>query len=218
VLQGYIEQLRSISRQLKFEPELRWSDLLNLPGVVGEAPSADLNAPELAEAAEQVVSIALDQLTAMRYREGQLMAQELRRQLDQLRQIVGQIDLRAPGVVTDHRARLKQRVLAAIAESLEAGMTQSGVQDADLIREIAILSDKIDIREEIVRIQSHFVQLEELLDSSESQGRRLDFLIQEMFREANTIGSKASDALISQLIVELKSVLEQIRELVQNVE
>lgn len=223
VLQGYIEQLRSVSQQLDFSTEIRWSDLLDLPGVIGEASAVDNRSPELTEGILEAVERALDDLAAMRAKEGSLMENELRRQLDQLRQMVQQIDNRAPEVVAEHRLRLKQRVVAAIAEALEAGSSESGssdsiVQDSDLIREVAILSDKTDVREEIVRLRSHFVQFEELLSSTESQGRRLDFLIQEMFREANTIGSKASDALISRSVVELKAVLEQIRELVQNVE
>jgi uncharacterized protein (TIGR00255 family) len=218
VLQAYIEQLRSVSRQLDFAPEICWADLLNLPGVMGESSTVDIRSPELSEAILEAVERAIEDLAGMRAREGSLMENELRRQLDQLRKFVQQIEDRAPDVVAEHRLRLKQRVAAAIADATESGSSAPLVQDADLIREVAILSDKTDIREEIVRLCSHFVQFEELLSSTESQGRRLDFLIQEMFREANTIGSKASDALISQLVVELKAVLEQIRELVQNVE
>ena len=90
--------------------------------------------------------------------------------------------------------------------------------EPDLIREVALMSDKADIREELVRLRSHFAQFEQLIKAKESQGRKLDFLVQEMFREANTIGSKAGDAFIAQRVVDVKSTLEQIRELIQNVE
>ncbi len=106
------------------------------------------------------------------------------------------------------------------SESSKSGSSTANylVNDSDLVREIALITDKSDVREEIVRLRSHFCQFGELLSSTECQGRRLDFLVQEMFREANTIGSKAADATISQQVVEIKATLEQIRELVQNVE
>ena len=87
-----------------------------------------------------------------------------------------------------------------------------------MAREVLIMADKADIREEIVRLRSHFAQFQKLLADDESQGRKLDFLIQELFREANTIGSKAGDAEIAQRVVDIKTIIEQMRELVQNVE
>lgn len=221
VVLEYLEQIRSISRQLDVAPELRWSDLLALPGVFTEtleAADQEQQSEKLADSVIQALEVALNELNRMRSKEGELMAEELRRQLEQLRQVLLQIDGRAPEVIAEHRLRLKQRVTAAIEEATEFGSSDSIVQDASLIREVAILSDRVDIREEIVRLRSHFVQTEELLSGTESQGRKLDFLIQEMFRESNTIGSKASDALISRCVVELKAILEQMRELVQNVE
>ncbi len=86
------------------------------------------------------------------------------------------------------------------------------------MREILVMADKADIREEVVRLRSHFLQFQTLLDDPSSQGRKLDFLIQEIFREVNTIGSKAGDAEIAQRVVDMKSIIEQMRELVQNVE
>ncbi len=140
------------------------------------------------------------------------MLVELSSQLERLVQLTEAIRPRAPVVIDDFRSRLTSRIEAALAEST------ASLQESDLIREIAILADKADIREELVRLGSHFDQFSKLLDASESQGRKLDFLIQELFRETNTIGSKAGDAEIAQLVVDMKTTIEQMRELVQNAE
>lgn len=92
------------------------------------------------------------------------------------------------------------------------------IQSADLLREVGLFSERCDVREEIVRLRSHLDQFESYLSSQESSGRKLDFLTQEMFRETNTIGSKASDAAIARSVIEMKSLIERMREMVQNVE
>jgi uncharacterized protein (TIGR00255 family) len=196
---------------------VKLADLLALPGVVAESMPHREESPELLEAVMQAVELALTELNRMRAKEGASMAGELKSQLVQLGQLCEVIEQRAPEVLAEYRQRLKTRVATAVAEAISAGEV-APLSEPDLIREVALMSDKADIREEIVRLRSHFGQFENLLHGTESQGRKLDFLVQEMFREANTIGSKASDAFIAQRVVDVKSTLEQIRELIQNVE
>ncbi len=119
---------------------------------------------------------------------------------------------RAPMVVQAYHKRITDRVQALV---LEQGVT---VEPKDLIREVAILADRCDISEEVVRLRAHLAQYVAIIDEPESSGRKLEFLVQEMGREINTIGSKASDVEISRSVVEVKALLEKIRELVQNVE
>ena len=140
------------------------------------------------------------------------MGSELSRQLSRLAELTAEIEQRAPQVVDEYRTRLESRLTKVLAE------LGTKLQEADLAREVLIMADKADIREEIVRLRSHFSQFQKLLGDEESQGRKLDFLIQELFREANTIGSKAGDAEIAQRVVDIKTIIEQMRELVQNVE
>ena len=117
---------------------------------------------------------------------------------------------RAPSVVADYAVRLKERILLLTAES--------GLPEERIALEVALLADKCDITEELVRLESHLRQFDETLARSEPVGRKLDFLLQEINREVNTVGSKANDAEIAACVVELKGELEKIREQVQNVE
>jgi uncharacterized protein (TIGR00255 family) len=148
----------------------------------------------------------------MRQEEGQAMAQELLQLRDH---IAGQLDLirrRVPLVAVLYRDRLLERVRTILAEC------DVQIQQSDLIKEVSIFAERSDVAEEVVRLASHLDQFQVFLKEQESAGRKLEFLTQEMFREANTIGSKASDVEISRHVVEIKAALEKIRELIQNVE
>jgi uncharacterized protein (TIGR00255 family) len=158
------------------------------------------------------VTDAMECLNRMRLAEGESMGLELAQQLVKLREITTLIEQRAPKVIEEYKQRLHGRLAQSLAE------IGGQIQETDLVREILLMSDKADIREEVVRLRSHFLQFQSLLDDPTSQGRKLDFLIQEVFREVNTIGSKAGDAEIAQRVVDMKSIIEQMRELVQNVE
>jgi uncharacterized protein (TIGR00255 family) len=148
----------------------------------------------------------------MRKIEGEQMAKELLEAIANVAQRVDEIEQRAPNVVSDYRKRLENRVRAALSDLVPS------VGEIDLLREVIQFSDRSDIREEIVRLKSHLDQFVETVSAKESQGRRLDFLTQEIGRETNTIGAKANDAAIAHLVVAIKTTVEQIRELVQNVE
>jgi uncharacterized protein (TIGR00255 family) len=217
VIESYIQQCSAISSRLGVESGVKLADLLALPGVVSESMQQRDESPELLEAVTTAVESALKSLNEMRAKEGQSMANEVQTQLVLLGQLCDIVEQRAPEVLLEYRQRLKTRVATAVAEAISAGEA-APLSEPDLIREVALMSDKADIREEIVRLRSHFTQFDSLVRGKESQGRKLDFLVQEMFRETNTIGSKASDAFIAQRVVDMKSTLEQIRELIQNVE
>ncbi|MFK7735898.1 MAG: YicC/YloC family endoribonuclease [Pirellulaceae bacterium] len=214
LLLSYGEQCKTVASQLGLDHQtIRITDLLALPGVVSDPISLGSSpSPELENAVLEAVEDAIKNLNQMRLSEGQAMAQELAEQTHKLREISGKIETRSPQVVDDYRNRLNTKISAAMQA---AGHE---LQEADLAREVLIMADKADIREEVVRLASHLDQFNNLLNSGESQGRKLDFLIQEMFRETNTIGSKAGDAEIAQRVVDAKSIIEQMRELVQNVE
>ena len=140
------------------------------------------------------------------------MRQELLDNCETIRKNLDRVAELAPRVVEAYRDRLHERVRALLAEF------DVEVDKADLIREVSIFAERGDIAEEIVRLRSHLDQFAQVIDESESSGRKLEFLSQEMFREANTIGSKASDVEISRYTVEIKGVIEKIREMIQNVE
>lgn len=208
-LRSYLNQLGSLGvpNADSINPAL----LVTLPGVVEEQrdlardPHADW---PLLEATTQQ---AIDQFQAARRREGRAMADELlalgRSFADQLERIVE----RLPAVVTEYHARLLERVQTLLKDRV-------GVEPKDLIREVAILADRADVSEEITRLRAHLEQYVEVIEAPESAGRKLEFLVQEMNRETNTLGAKANDIAISRGVVELKSLLERIRELIQNVE
>jgi uncharacterized protein (TIGR00255 family) len=188
------------------------SALLTLPGVVeGFRPSAT---DPLADwpAISRAVGAALDCLEAARLQEGKAMACELQSLGQMVESYLGRIAERGPHVVQSYEKRLLERVQALVQDR------DVTVDTKDLIREVAILSDRSDISEEIIRLRAHLAQFRELLQESESAGRKLEFVVQEMGREVNTIGSKANDVEISRNVVEIKGVLEKIRELIQNVE
>src|SRR5439155_14970616 len=161
---------------------------------------------------ERTLQAALDKLQAMRREEGRAMAQELLTHRDTIAAHLERIRARIPQVTTIYRDRLYERVRTLLGE-LDVQLDRN-----DLIKEVSIFAERSDIAEEVVRLASHLGQFQEMMNDKESPGRKLEFLTQEMFREANTIGSKASDVEISREVVEIKATLEKIRELVQNVE
>ncbi|MBQ8284871.1 MAG: YicC family protein [Thermoguttaceae bacterium] len=189
-------------------------DYLRLPGVVQDASRADkTRLPEqLWEAIARAVDAALEQMQAMREAEGASMKRDLAGNLGELRKLIGEVEALAPTVVENYRRRLTERVAKALADE---GAT---LNPSDLIREIAVYTDRVDISEEIVRFYSHLKQFEETMENEATCGKKLDFITQEMFRETNTIGSKANSPDVLARVVEMKSGIERIREMVQNVE
>lgn len=209
-LQTYLQAAKKASKEYGVQIDLDWGSLLQLPGVL--ETKGNLDDPVILEAARVGIRNALTDLQRMRQAEGNSMQERLLSYLLELESIVAKIGSRASVVLQDYQLRLEQKVRAAVeSRGLELG-------DLDLTREVVLFSDKSDISEELTRLDSHLKQFHGLFQQKESQGRRIDFLLQEMGREANTIGSKANDAEISSHVVTIKVIMEQIRELVQNVE
>jgi uncharacterized protein (TIGR00255 family) len=212
-LRSYLGQLRSISGELGLAdgPTLL-AQVLALPGVVPEPASVALDLDEEWPVLERVIDEAVGRLQQMRLDEGRAMAQELLQLRDHIGGQLDAVRARVPAVAETYRERMLERVRAALSE------LDVEIDRKDLIKEVAVFAERADISEEVVRLASHLVQFQEIINEPESAGRKLEFLTQEMFRETNTIGSKASDVEISRRVVEIKGTLEKIRELVQNVE
>lgn len=212
-LRAYLEQLRPLARELGMgDGRVAVAELLALPGVVVEPDPADVDPQADWPTIESVLEAAIAKLHAMRLEEGNAMGQELLQLVDSVDRELTDVRERAPKVVADYRTKMQERVGHLVRE---LGVT---VEGSDLIKEVAIFAERSDVTEEIVRLASHLVQFRDIVKEPESPGRKLDFLTQEMFREANTIGSKANDVAIARHVVEIKGAIEKIRELVQNVE
>ncbi len=208
-LASYKEQMQEITGR---GVTIDMAALLSLPGVVEERRAATENPHEDWPALAEVVAEALGKLQGTRLEEGRAMGQELltlgRAIADRLEGIAA----RGPDVVAAYGKRITDRVQALVQAQ---GVS---VEPEHLIREVAIFAERADIAEEVVRLRAHLHQYEEVIGEPESAGRKLEFVVQEMGREVNTIGSKANDVEISRGVVEIKGVLEKIRELIQNVE
>ena len=158
---------------------------------------------------EATLNEALDQLLAMRRREGEAMKRDLSGRVDAIERMTAAVEARYPETVAEYTQRLRDAVLE---------LTGSAIDEGRLVMEVAIMADRSAIAEEIVRLNSHVHQLRALFESPEPIGRRIDFIVQELNREVNTISSKSQDIPITQLTVDLKSEIEKLREQLQNVE
>jgi uncharacterized protein (TIGR00255 family) len=209
-LASYRDQLRALKNAPGESIDL--AALVALPGVVEERRTSNEDPHEDWPALSAVLSEALSRLQSARAEEGRAMAEEL---LALGRGVAAQLDLverRGPDVVASYQKRITDRVQNLVQQF---GVT---VEPKDLVREVAILADRSDVTEEVVRLRAHLAQYVEVIHSPESAGRKLEFVVQEMGRESNTIGSKSNDVEVSRCVVEIKGHLEKIRELIQNVE
>ena len=209
VARGYYDAYTRLSKELNLPQDAPLSLIMSQKGVMKEvAASADETElqPYLLAAVENAV-IALE---GMRLREGEALADDLQARRKQVAEWSAQIGERTPQVVLEYRQKLKAR--------LEQLLEGTEMDESRLSQEVALLADRSDITEELVRLSSHFNQFDEALRSSEPVGRKLDFLMQEMNREVNTIGSKSNDAGITNLVIQIKAEMEKMREQVQNVE
>ncbi len=208
-----VEAARELADDHGLEGGLRVAELLALPGVA-RFVEREIDPENLADAVFQALDEALAQVDGTRLREGESLDREIRERLEVVGGLVESVAVRAGGVVEAVREKLRRRM-----EKLEI---ETGLLDeARLHQEIVIAADRLDITEELVRMRSHIEQFVGVLDGSGpgiAVGRQLDFLLQEMGRETNTIGSKGNDADIAHQVVDLKTELERIREQVQNVE
>ena len=206
----YKKGLAKLADGMGLRDDLSLETILRLPGVM-EAGEDEVDPVAMLPTLKRALGQALGQLQDMRSKEGANLGRDLAKRLASLRRITKRVSKRAPKVVEYHRTRLLERLAKADIDVADA-------DDERFLREVVYFTDRSDISEELTRLESHFDQVDGCLISNEPVGRKLDFLAQEMFREVNTIGSKANDSEISQEVVTLKTELEKIREQVQNVE
>lgn len=206
---AYYNCLRELAEMLDIDCQLSIIQLAQLPeAIVIEQEEEDLE--KIWPVVEKALHEALDQVISMRMREGRRILDDLLARKIRMEEILQRISERVPAVNEELFERLKTR--------LKALLEDSEIDENRLLAEAALYAERSSIAEEVVRLSSHLEQLSGMLSSAEPVGRRIDFLLQEMYREINTIGSKAPDLVISPLVVEFKSELEKMREQIQNVE
>jgi uncharacterized protein (TIGR00255 family) len=212
VLANYRRQVEELGAHSNPPETVKLETLLLLPGAVDENPIGSFDPQADWPLVRETLLEAMQNLAAMRRREGEAMQSDLKTNCAVIAAELAAIEARAPSVIESFRSRLQERVSKAVEEF------QVSLNAADLIREVSIYAERSDISEETVRLHSHLEQFAALMAATESSGRKLDFLTQEMFRETNTIGSKSSDVQIARHVIEIKAAIERIREMVQNVE
>jgi uncharacterized protein (TIGR00255 family) len=206
---GYYNSFSHLCRELGLSTEVPLSLILSQKGVMRDV-SSTIEDTEFLPQLTQTVSFAIAAIDGMRTKEGEALAFDLLARRKQIAEWVRQISERTPLMVAEYQQKLSAR--------LEQLLGSTELDPARLAQEVALLADRCDITEELVRLASHFDQFDEALRLKEPVGRKLDFLMQEMNREINTIGSKANDAAIASLVIQIKAEMEKMREQVQNVE
>ncbi len=211
LVSGYINAFKEISDTYGIENDVTAVSLSRFPDVftVHKAPEDE---EQITADVLSVAKTALDSFIMMREAEGEKMKADILSRASTILSIVSEIEERSPQTVAEYENRLLERIRQTL-EDYEVEIDEQRV-----LTEVAVFSDKVAVAEETVRLRSHFDQLEEFLEYSEPVGRKIDFIIQEMNREANTIGSKVQDAVLAHKVVDIKSEIEKIREQVQNIE
>jgi len=212
VLTAYARQLRQVQESIGGDFSIELTGLLTLPGAVAIGSVRTLEAETLWPMLVTATDKAIAAMDAMRLAEGDAMATQLFVEIELIAGKLREIAELAPRVVDHYRQRLEAKILRVMEDR---GLEFS---PSDLIRDVQVYADRSDISEEITRLTSHLNLFGETLRGREASGRKLEFIIQEMFREANTIGSKASDSDISTRVVDIKCSIERVRELVQNIQ
>ena len=209
LLKGYMEAIWSIAREYDLPDELSALAVSRFPDVLS-VEKKDLDAEAISAGIIMITEQALEDFDAMRLREGEKLRDDVLGRIAVIDSLVSTVEQAAPQTVADYRARLE----AKMAEVLGS----SGIDENRILAEVAIFADHIAVDEETVRLRSHMSQLNTMIRGSSPTGRKIDFLIQEFNREANTIGSKCQNSEIAHTVVDLKSEIEKIREQIQNIE
>ena len=209
VLRGYLGAMRQMVEQYGVQDDISVSAVSRLPEVfVVEKPEVDEE--QLKADLLQVVAAALEGYNAMRATEGAALDADLRRRGETILELVSQVEQGNAQTVIDYRLRLENKLKEVLAAT--------NIDESRILTEAAIFADKVAVDEETVRLRSHLQQMNTMLDGGGAVGRKLDFLLQEMNREANTIGSKCTDVKLARIVVDIKAELEKIREQTQNIE
>lgn len=201
--------LNELKNEFKIDEPIKLAYLLNYPDIITAQISHEID-EKIWPAVRRALNMALDDLTDMRLREGNEIKKDLRKRIENLNQVIEKIEERTRGRSKEEFGKLKERI--------ETLIVNENLDEDRLEMEIALLADRVDVTEECIRFKSHNSYFMELLDNEEIAGRKLNFLLQEMHREANTIGAKCNDAQIAHWVVEVKEEVEKLREQIQNIE
>ena len=209
VLQGYLTAMRQMVDEYQVRDDISVASLSRMPEVFTlEKPQVDEE--QLQEDLMAVVNKALEGYDAMRQAEGEALDRDLRSRGQTILKLVSQVEAGSGKTVSDYRARLEAKIKEVLANT--------NIDESRILTEAAIFADKVAVDEETVRLRSHLKQMNTMLTTGGAVGRKLDFLLQEMNREANTIGSKCTDVNLARIVVDIKAELEKIREQTQNIE
>src|SRR6185295_17775015 len=212
LIAGYVNALRTIQQEFELPGEPDINIVARLPGAL--QPARDGLEERMVAGVERAVDLALDELEKMREQEGSSLRQEMRERLDRIESLVPVIEGAAGGLVETYRTRLNRK----IGELVNRGGQNIELDPGRLAQEVAYLADRSDVSEEMTRLRSHISQFRDALDSTTDTGKMLDFLLQELNREANTTLSKSTDLAIKEAALAIKAEVEKLREQVQNVE
>lgn len=209
VAEGYVNALRNANKKLMLNDDLSLSNLMRLPDVFNIRKAVD-DEETIWECVRTVAQTALDDFIAMRENEGRRMVADVCEKLDNIEKMVAMVEAESPKITEAYRTRLTERMKEILGNT--------SIDEQRIVSEAAIFSEKTAVDEETVRLKSHISQCREMLSGDNAIGRKLDFLIQEFNREANTIGSKCQGLEITKTVIEMKSEIEKIREQIQNIE
>jgi uncharacterized protein (TIGR00255 family) len=208
LLNQYVTILKTIKDKFALSDDIKVSDILSLSGII-EIKNADIDVDNVWATLDKALSIGIKNLIDMRVSEGIKLKDDIMNRLDILSNIIDKIEMRGPIVIKEYKKKLEARIKELTGDDFDQNR---------FLTEVAIMADRTSIAEEITRLRSHISQFRNSLDSDMPIGKKLDFLTQEMNREANTIGSKSMDLDIVNGVIELKDQIEKIREQVQNIE
>lgn len=211
LVRKYYTELWALSRELE-APKPSLSEIARLDGAVEAVDDAAGDDEALNAAVKKALELALGELSAMRGKEGEALRADLEARVRRVAEVAAEVEKRAPKIVSEYRDKLKARL-----DQLLKG-TGVSLDEAVVVKEVALFADRADITEETTRLRHHCTQFLKEIAGKEAVGRKLDFIAQEMLRESNTIGSKANDAELASSVVEMKSEIERIKEQVQNLE
>ena len=206
----YLNSLLKMGKELSIQNDIATSLIVGFPDVI-KIEKKEENKEEIWQCLREALDSALIELVAMRKEEGNKLKTDMSKRLGRIDGFLAQIKSRSPIVVQEYRQKLRDRVKEILDEQID-------LDDSRIATEVILFADKSSITEEVVRLYSHIGQFTKILEEDDAVGRKLDFLLQEMNREINTIGSKANDLIIANLVINIKSELEKMREQVQNIE
>lgn len=206
---SYIEVLKKLRDEFDLKDDISVMSVAAYSDIL-KAEQKEEDADRIWELVRQVADGAMEDFTAMRSREGERIETDLRERIEYMKSLAKKVDERSPKTVEEYKEKLYNKIKEILDDR--------DIDESRILTEVAVFADKIAVNEETVRLSSHFAEFAEILDSGQPAGRRLDFLIQEINREVNTIGSKANDLEIAKIVVELKGEIEKLREQIQNIE